>query len=473
MRHLFLMRHAKAKQGSGDMADHQRPLRKRGRREAAAMALPLQRWQALDGELHVSGATRTRETLDEIAGQLPELSLTERAFVDEALFTFDGQVLCSWLKALPDETKRVLVIGHNPALLELAHWLCAEAPASLPTGGALHLTLPVTTSWSAVGEHGAMLAASLAPEEASHALFQRQEPEPPDLIKAALNQRILGLLGHQYLLVRALEPGVIAGADPEFLHQYRVNLRRSRAIGESALATAQKPVGKKKSAGKRALERKKMPGFKKRLKRLKRRAQATSDLRDLDVFLESLNKTPPPLSTRSRRALKHWLQARHHEQHEALCQQLGDADYTKEMLAWQAFLSSRGFRQSLRKLSSKRIEKVLAERIARHDRDLAELSSEAADEAFHDLRKSVKRIRYLAELEPKRHRAFLTGLKHRQTLLGDFQDRCTRQVWIGTFAAGSRNAPKRQEECEAWRSALEKEKLALRGEVMALAPLAY
>lgn len=51
MRHLYLMRHAKAKQPSGDMTDHQRPLRKRGKRQAAAMAHVLQHWQALEGDL--------------------------------------------------------------------------------------------------------------------------------------------------------------------------------------------------------------------------------------------------------------------------------------------------------------------------------------------------------------------------------------------------------------------------------------
>lgn len=465
MRHLFLMRHAKAKQGSGDLKDHQRPLNKRGQQQAAAMAMPLWRWQALEGEVHVSGATRTIETLDAIAVQFPDLSLTDQAFVDETLYTFDGQVLLAWLKALPDEAERVLVIGHNPALLELAHWLCAEAPVSLPTGGVVHLTLPVTTSWLEVGQHGARLAASLAPEEASHALFQRREPEPPDLNKAVLDQRILDLLRHQYRRIRALEPGVIAGVDSEFLHQYRVNLRRSRAIGESVLATAQEPVSNK------------MPGLKKHLKRLKRRAQATSDLRDLDVFLESLEKAPPPLSSGTCLALQRWLQARNRDQHEALCRNLDDPGYAKEMLAWQGFLDSKEFRQSLRRLSSKRIKKVLAQRIAGHDRDLAALTPNSGDEAFHDLRKSVKRIRYLADLEPlnssnKRHRDFLASLKRRQTLLGNFQDLCARQVWINAFDRRAGGSPEPEQEWNAWRAAREKQKLTLRGEIMVLAPLA-
>ncbi len=462
MRHLFLMRHAKAKQGSGDMTDHQRPLSKRGRRQAAAMAVPLQRWRALEGMVYSSDATRTRETLDEIAGQLtelsqPELPLAERARLDEALYTFDGQALLAWLKHLPDEADRVLVIGHNPALLELARWLCREAPDALPTGSLLHLTLP-DQPWPALEKHGAELVMSLTPENASHSLFQRRAPAPPDLRKADLAGRLHGQLGHLHRLARALEPGVIAGVDPEFLHQYRVNLRRSRAIGEAVLATA-----RQSGSGK-------VPRLKKRLKRLKQRAQATSDLRDLDVFLESLAKVPPPLEARTRRALHDWLRDRARELHERLCHQLRQPDYADEMQAWQDFLDAAGFRQALARLAPARIEAVLAERIAGHDHDLAALSREAPDEAFHDLRKAVKRIRYLAELEPKRHRRFLKWLKQRQTLLGDFQDLCTREAWLEAFFAAE-SGPEPAAEARAWCAALEEEKLALREQITALPPL--
>ncbi|TDO01459.1 MULTISPECIES: CHAD domain-containing protein [Halomonas] len=452
MLELYLMRHAKAKRAQGGMADHQRPLRKRGRRQAAAMAHALQRWQALEGEIHVSDAARTRETLDEIAKQLSEPSLVERACFDEALYTFDAQALLAWLKALPDEVERVLVIGHNPALLELARWLCAEAPSELTTGSLLHLSLP-DTPWQSLEHHAAENVNCLTPEQASHALFKRKAPAKPSLHKASLAKRIRGQLEHQYLMVRVLEPGVAAGIDPEFLHQYRVNLRRSRAIGQSVWAAI------------------KVPGLKKRLKHLKHRAQATSDLRDLDVFLESLSEAPPPLTSYSCQALERWLLNRRDEEHAALCQQLVTPDYAEEMQAWRDFISSGNFRKILRKLSSERIEAVLAERIARHDSDLAALSSDSPDAAFHELRKVVKRIRYLAELDPKRHRTFLSKLKRRQSLLGDIQDLCTRQAWIEAFSASSRNAPRRVQECAAWRGALEKQKHSLREDVVALAPL--
>ncbi|WP_302141529.1 CHAD domain-containing protein [Halomonas alkalicola] len=461
MLELYLLRHAKAKRGGSELPDADRPLSQRGRRQAAAMAPALMRWRAFEGEVFSSPARRTRETLEEMAAALPEGTLGSVARFDEALYTFDGEALRDWLQTLPEGNRRVLMVGHNPALLELARWLSPVAPDSLPTGGLLHLSLPGET-WQALARHTAERLACLTPEQASHALFQRRAPAPPELRKADLAGRLHGQLGHLYRLVRALEPGVMAGIDPEFLHQYRVNLRRSRAIGEAVLATVRQ-AGSGKA-----------PGLKKRLKALKQRAQATSDLRDLDVFLESLEQAPPPLQASTRRALHDWLHERARQQHERLCQQLGQPDYAADMQAWQAFLDGDGFGQALARLSAARVEAVLDERIAGHDSDLAALTPDAPDEAFHDLRKAVKRIRYLAELDPTRHRRFLKGLKQRQTLLGEFQDLCTRQAWSVAFFASAPSLASDgalEDERSAWREGLAKEKLALRTQIMALAPL--
>ena len=451
MRHLYLMRHAKAKQPSGDMIDHQRPLRKRGKRQAAAMAPALQRWQALEGEVYVSTAARTRETFDEIAVQLPEHTLINQVHFDEDLYTFDGAGLQAWLKALPNGAERVLVIGHNPALHDLARWLDKAAPHLLPTGSVLHFTRP-DTAWKSVGQGDAKLVGCLTPEAVSYSLFKRLAPQPRKHNNDTAS-RVRDMLEHQYQMIRALEAGVIAGVDPEFLHQYRVNLRRSRAVGESVHAITR------------------VPGLKKMLKRLKQRAQATSDLRDIDVFLEDMVKTPPPLTSGSRQGLMQWLLACQRERHQALCQQLNAPAYAEEMEAWQHFIASDDVGKALSKLTPKRIRRVLNERIARHDEDLAALSLDTHDTGFHELRKGVKRIRYLADLNPETPEPFLSQLKHRQRLLGEYQDLCSRQAWLDAFSASPDNDPQQPQECAQWRASLEKPKLALRKKVVALKPL--
>ncbi len=451
MRHLFVMRHAKAKQPSGDMADHQRPLRKRGKRQAAAMAPVLQRWQALEGEVYVSTSARTRATFDEIAGRLPDRPMANQVHFDEALYTFEGDALLAWLKALPEGAERVLIIGHNPALVELARWLDKASPTKLSTASVLHFTLP-QTPWSAMEQGGATLVGSLSPEAASYPLFKRRAPKSPDP-KNDMATRTRAMLAHQCWMIKALEPGVIAGEDPEFLHQYRVNLRRSRAVGESLRSVT------------------KVPGLKKQLKALKHRARATSDLRDLDVFLEDLGNLSPPLSANTRKDLQQWLQACCAEQHNAVCQLLSAPEYAEQLQNWQAFIASGEVKKALSKLTSKRINAVLDKRIAAHDDDLALLASDASDADLHELRKRVKRIRYLADLTPATSKRFLAQLKHRQRLLGDFQDICTRQAWLDAFCASLSPDSQQKQECHQWRASLEEPKQKLREEILAFVPL--
>lgn len=451
MRHLYLMRHAKAKQPHGEMTDHQRPLRKRGERQAEAMAQVLQRWQALEGEIFVSTAARTRQTFDVIEAQHLEHHFASHVLFDDALYTFEGDALLEWLKVLPDKTERVLVIGHNPALIELARWLNDEAPHSLPTGSVLYMTLP-DTPWKAIAKGEANLEGGITPETASFPLFQRTAPKPPTHQKRTAS-RVRDLLEYQYQMVRALEPGVIAGMDPEFLHQYRVNLRRSRAVGESVLAIT------------------KVPGLKKMLKRLKQRAQATSDLRDLDVLLEELAKNQPPLSTDTRQHLRQWLQHCRQAQRQTLGQQLRAPGYVDELESWQRYIASDELWKALSKLTCKRIQAVLNERITRHNEALAALSPASPDTELHDLRKGVKRIRYLADLNPALAEPLLVELKRRQSLLGDYQDLCSRQAWLDAFNAGVDIPQEQRKECSQWQAALETQKQKLRKKVLALPPL--
>src|SRR5690554_2225025 len=109
MLELYLLRHAKATREGGELSDAERPLSRRGRRQAAAMAPALMRWGALEGEVVSSPARRTRETLEAMAEALPENSLKQRLRLDEALYTFDGEALRAWLQALPEGSRRVLV----------------------------------------------------------------------------------------------------------------------------------------------------------------------------------------------------------------------------------------------------------------------------------------------------------------------------------------------------------------------------
>ena len=452
MKHLFLIRHAKARRDA--TPDPQRPLRRRGRRQLAAMATPLQRLGAFTGELHVSTAARARQTFQGLDAALPE-RLAGCAHHHEALYTFDEAMLRRWLKAADPDQDTLAIIGHNPALLELARRLVDPPPERLPTAGMLHISLPNET-WRKLGKGRGTLVDSLTPEEASHALFKRRAPKAPKLSGTHLPRRIGKPLRHQYQMIRALEPGVRAGWDPEFLHQYRVNLRRSRAITESLLAIDSAPK------------------VKKRLKGVKRRARATSRLRDLDVFLETLAKATNEPDNDAAPAVKAWLRQQAAAEHATLCRQLASKDYAREMRDWRRCLESKAFQRLLAAADQKRITAVLDQRIAHHDEQSRALDAACPDEALHELRKTVKRIRYQAELDPDRHQDLLQRLKTCQELLGDFQDLSTQRRMLSEFSASEMArclSATENQKFDDWCGRLRERHHLLRQEILRLGPL--
>lgn len=151
MRRLILMRHAKSDWNHPGLRDHDRPLNPRGQRSATALGEWLRAQEgALPDEVLCSSSTRTRQTLTglELPPEVPvrflrELYHAEAETMREALQEADGQ--------------RVLMLGHNPGICDMAHTLVAEPPAherfdDYPTGATLVVDFDIE-SWQKIGWH--------------------------------------------------------------------------------------------------------------------------------------------------------------------------------------------------------------------------------------------------------------------------------------------------------------------------------
>jgi phosphohistidine phosphatase len=121
-RTLVLFRHAKS--AWPDVADHDRPLARRGIRAAPVMGRWLRDAGLLPGRVLCSTARRARETW-----QLAQAGLGATPPV-----TFDGRIyeagaadLLALIRGVPPATGTLLLIGHNPAIEDLA-LLLAAAP---------------------------------------------------------------------------------------------------------------------------------------------------------------------------------------------------------------------------------------------------------------------------------------------------------------------------------------------------------
>jgi phosphohistidine phosphatase len=131
MKRLLILRHAKSSWKKAALEDHDRPLNKRGKHDAARMGDLLRR-QGLLPQLAISStAKRARTTLDRLldAGEMAcEVQLAPEIYLASAMEIID------FLRQIPDRYTRVMVVGHNPGLEDLIQKLTGEA-IGLPTAG--------------------------------------------------------------------------------------------------------------------------------------------------------------------------------------------------------------------------------------------------------------------------------------------------------------------------------------------------
>lgn len=200
MKDLFLIRHAKSSWTDQSLSDIDRPLNQRGLRQVDAMARPLRDLGALDGTVHVSHALRARQTMEGVLEKLDDDRLVARVHFDPELYTFRWKQLYRWLKHHAPEESALALVGHNPALSDLAEALTGAEVPDMVTGAVLHLRIRVE-AWNALKKGKAEIIRYLPPKHASYRLFRRKAPNPP----AA--EESLKKTG-------AAKPAVSAGDDP-------------------------------------------------------------------------------------------------------------------------------------------------------------------------------------------------------------------------------------------------------------------
>jgi phosphohistidine phosphatase len=139
MKTLLLMRHAKSSWKIKNIPDHERPLNKRGRRDAPRMGQLLQDRELVPQLILSSSALRARQTAElvaETAGYSAEILFRDDLYMAEA----EGYIHA--LHEVPDTIERVMLIGHNPGLETLLQ-LLSNRIESLPTAVLAHLVLPI------------------------------------------------------------------------------------------------------------------------------------------------------------------------------------------------------------------------------------------------------------------------------------------------------------------------------------------
>lgn len=152
---LVLIRHAKSSWDE-PLEDHDRPLAPRGRRQAPAIGTWLGQQPApfVPGLVVVSTAARAQQTWARIASALPDGDLPRpRVESSAAAYTFSAADLQATIATFDPGVRTAAVVGHNPAVEDLACQLTGRY-VSMPTSAVAVIAM---ADWAA--DRGQLLTA--------------------------------------------------------------------------------------------------------------------------------------------------------------------------------------------------------------------------------------------------------------------------------------------------------------------------
>jgi CHAD domain-containing protein len=235
-------------------------------------------------------------------------------------------------------------------------------------------------------------------------------------------QAIATVLGQFADVLRDNVDGVAEAIDTEFLHDFRVAVRRTRSVLK--LAGDVLPAG---------LADKYAPEF-------RWLGDLTTPVRDLDVYLLGfaglagglVSADPVDLAS-----FQSFLRRRRTAERRRLVRGLRSARFRNLLADWQRDLAAvPADGPAIGAVARIRVRRAF-DRVVRHGRAI---TAGSPAERVHTLRKRCKELRYLLEIfrplhDPAPHRQIVRELKRLQDCLGDFQDGEVQREAVRAFAA--------------------------------------
>jgi phosphohistidine phosphatase len=133
MKKLYLIRHAKSSWDNPGLVDFERPLNKRGLKDAAKMGKALKQSLFKPDYIITSSARRAHETAEIIAAKI-EYPI-EKVVIEEKIYDATTYDLVEIITELDDDLDTVVVFGHNPGMTSLANLLNDVKIDNIPTCG--------------------------------------------------------------------------------------------------------------------------------------------------------------------------------------------------------------------------------------------------------------------------------------------------------------------------------------------------
>ena len=143
MKKLFIVRHAKSSWDFPELDDFDRPLNKRGKRNAPEMGQRLASRNVLPDLLITSPAKRAAATARRIAEEIHYP--TEKIVKDGLLYHGSNINTLKLIQAVANDVHSLMIFGHNPGLTDLTNKLSGSDIYNIPTCGIAEIDFDIAT----------------------------------------------------------------------------------------------------------------------------------------------------------------------------------------------------------------------------------------------------------------------------------------------------------------------------------------
>jgi phosphohistidine phosphatase len=155
MKTLTILRHAKSSWKDSSLSDHDRPLNKRGERDAPIMASRIHQAGLRPSLILSSPAARAWKTAKIVAHEISyPIEFLQR---DERLYHAGVNRIIDVLSEQDAAFNSIMIVGHNPGFTDFANYLVPGLTHNIPTCGVVSLTID-TDDWNLKTKKNAELA---------------------------------------------------------------------------------------------------------------------------------------------------------------------------------------------------------------------------------------------------------------------------------------------------------------------------
>jgi phosphohistidine phosphatase len=121
--YLYIMRHAKSDWSGPQISDFERPINRRGTRNAIRIGQWMNENNYIPQKIISSPALRTKETIELVTEQISKFNLEDLTYEDE-LYLAGFTQLIEFINTYKDKVQSLMLVGHNPGIENLVNYLC-------------------------------------------------------------------------------------------------------------------------------------------------------------------------------------------------------------------------------------------------------------------------------------------------------------------------------------------------------------